>query len=172
MQTIVRKTETIRKGLGSLSTVIDRDLERLLKGGIRRSEIERTAREIGGADLEAEKRRAIDDELETARQNNLRESIDSLRILMDGSKKEVGLDEGHFRSAVSCALEIMGSKPRRDLGGGRMDAARQLESKTMQIVQFDPARSFPGPRSFSCWAGWRSTAGWQPPTNDSSRERW
>lgn len=144
--------------------MIDRDLERLLKGGIRRSEIERTAREIGGADLEAEKRRAIDDELETARQNNLRESIDSLRILMDGSKKEVGLDEGHFRSAVSCALEIMGSEP-----SGILEAAgwmRRVTStpKQMQIVQFDPARSFPGPRSFSCWAGWRSAAGWQPPS--------
>ena len=61
LQTIVRKTETIRKELGSLSTVIDSQLERLLKGGIRRLEIDRTAREIGGADLEAEKRRAIDD---------------------------------------------------------------------------------------------------------------
>lgn len=119
LQTIVRKTETIRKELGSLSTVIDRDLERLLKGGIRRSEIERTVREIGGADLEAERRRAIEDELETARQNNLRESIDSLRTLMDRSKKEVGLDEGHFRSAISCALEMMGAEPLRDLGGGR-----------------------------------------------------
>ncbi len=128
LQTIVRKTETIRKELGSLSTVIDSQLERLLKGGIRRSEIERTEREIEAADLEADKRRAIDDELETARQLNLRESIDSLRTLMDRSRKEVGLDEGHFRSAISCALEMMGAEPLRELGSGRY-ALPKLDEK-------------------------------------------
>lgn len=128
LQTIVRKTETIRKELGSLSTVIDRELERLLKGGIRRSEIETTAREIGGADLDADKRRAIEDELETTRQLDLRKSIDRLRTLMDDSRKEVGLDEGHFRSAISCALEMMGAEPLRDLGGGRY-ALPKLDDK-------------------------------------------
>ena len=129
LQTIVRKTETIRKELGSLSTVIDSQLERLLNGGIRRADIDRTAREIEGADLDAEKRRAIDDELETARQLNLRESIDSLRTLMDRSRKAVGLDEGHFRSAISCALEMMGAEPLRDLGDGRYALPRLDENE-------------------------------------------
>ncbi|MDQ2842432.1 MAG: DISARM system SNF2-like helicase DrmD, partial [Acidobacteriota bacterium] len=145
LQTIVRKTEKIRKELGSLSTVIDRELERLLKGGIRRSEIETTAREIGGADLDADKRRAIEDELETTRQLDLRKSIDRLRTLMDDSRKEVGLDEGHFRSAISCALEMMGAEPLRDLGGGRyalpkLDDTDRSWASTMDSLREPKAR--------------------------------
>ena len=62
------------------------------------------------------------------RQVNLRESIDSLRTLMDRSRKEVGLDERHFRSAISCALEMMGAEPLRDLGAGRY-ALPKLDEK-------------------------------------------
>jgi len=119
LQAIVTKTDTIRRELGSLSTVIDSQLEHLLKGGIRRSEIEKTEQEIAAANLDAERRRAIEDELETPRQLNLRESIEGLRTLMQRSRKEVGLDEEHFRSAISCALEMMGAEPLRDLGDGR-----------------------------------------------------
>ena len=140
LQTIVRKTETIRKELGSLSTVIDSQLERLLKGGIRRSEIEETAREIGGADLEAEKRRAIDDELETARQIDLLESINRCRTLMQRSQEAVGMDEQHFRSAISCALQLLGAEPLRDLGGGRyalpkLDDADRSWASTMDSLR-------------------------------------
>jgi uncharacterized protein YlxW (UPF0749 family) len=51
-------------------------------------------RRIDSAELEPEKRQAIEDELESARerQNELRESIEQLRTMMDRSRREVGLD--------------------------------------------------------------------------------
>ena len=56
LEVLVRKTETIKKELGSLSKVIDDHIERRLGQGIRRRDAEQLAREIERADLDAEKR--------------------------------------------------------------------------------------------------------------------
>lgn len=111
LECLVNKTKTIRKELGSLSQVIDSQVETLLKGGIRRSQIDELTKEIDAAGLEQEKRRAIEEDLEAARERQvaLKESVDSLRTLMERSRREVGLDEAHFRSAISCALEMLGA---------------------------------------------------------------
>jgi len=113
LQVLVRKTETIREELGSLSQVIDARLAKSMKRGIKRGDIEALTAEIEAADLDAEHRRAIEEELEAARerQTALREQIDRLRNIVDNSRKSIGLDEQHFRSAISCALELVGSEP-------------------------------------------------------------
>ncbi len=71
------------------------------------------AAEIESADLESQNRRTVEDELEATRerQDLLLEQIDRLRNLLDASEKSIGLDEAHFRSAISCALELVGSNP-------------------------------------------------------------
>jgi hypothetical protein len=56
--------------LGSLSKVIDDDIERRLGQGIRHRDAERLAREIERADLDAEKKRLTEEELEAARQRS------------------------------------------------------------------------------------------------------
>ena len=55
----------------------------------------------------------MEEELEAARerQTALREQIDRLRTLLDVSQKQTGLDEDQFRSAISCALELVGATP-------------------------------------------------------------
>jgi superfamily II DNA or RNA helicase len=113
LETVVRKTKTIRDELGSLSRVIDDELDELLKHGIRRREIDRLQRDVEAAQLDTEKSEALQDELESVRerQNDLRKSIDVLRTMMERSKEEVGLDEAHFRSAISCALELLDAPP-------------------------------------------------------------
>jgi superfamily II DNA or RNA helicase len=113
LQVLVRKTETIREELGSLSQVIDARLAKTMGRGIRRSDIEALEAEIESSDLEAEQRHTIEKELEAARerQTALREQIDRLRNIVDNSRKSIGLDEEHFRSAISCALELVGSEP-------------------------------------------------------------
>ena len=113
LETIVRKTKTIREELGSLSKVIDDELDDLLVHGIRRTEIAKLEADIEVARLEEEKQAAIDEELESARerQDQLRESIDQLRTMMERSRREVGLNEEHFRSAISCALELLNAPP-------------------------------------------------------------
>jgi hypothetical protein len=41
----------------------------------------------------------------------LRQQIDELRDQLEVSRKSIGLNEDHFRSAISCALTLVGSEP-------------------------------------------------------------
>jgi superfamily II DNA/RNA helicase len=111
LQVLVRKTETIKQELGSLSQVIDAQLAKTLRDGIRRKSIARLERDIFAADLESVHRQTVEEELEAARERQtvLREHIDRLRTLLDVSQKQTGLDEDQFRSAISCALELVGA---------------------------------------------------------------
>ena len=54
---LVRKTKTIREELGSLAQVIDSKLEGLMKGGIRRSDVDTMTSEIDSADLAKDQER-------------------------------------------------------------------------------------------------------------------
>jgi hypothetical protein len=113
LQVLVRKTQTIRQELGSLSQVIDAQLAQTLRQGIRRTHLAQLERTIAAADLEVMQRRIVDDELEATRerQTALRAQIDRLRTLLDASQRQIGLDVHHFRSALSCALELVGATP-------------------------------------------------------------
>lgn len=115
LRVLVKKTETIKNELGSLSQVIDARLNASMKAGIRRDRLEALEHEIETADLESERRKAVEDELEATRerQDALRAQIDRLRTRLADSEKHIGLTEEHFRSAVSCSLEIMGAEPLR-----------------------------------------------------------
>lgn len=142
LETIVRKTKTIRDELGSLSKVIDDELDDLLIHGIRRREIERIQRDIEDAHLDEEKKAAIQDELESdrKRQNDLRESIDELRSMMERSRKEVGLDKEHFSAAISCALELLNAPPLKTTGNGefalpKLDDIQASWAETMDSLR-------------------------------------
>jgi superfamily II DNA or RNA helicase len=88
LEVLVRKTETIKKELGSLSKVIDDDIERRLKNGIRHSEAKQLAREIEQADLDPEKKRVSTEELEDARerQEDLKSQIARCETLLQKSE--------------------------------------------------------------------------------------
>jgi hypothetical protein len=113
LEVLVRKTETIKKELGSLSKVIDDDIERRLNNGIRHQDADRLAMEIERADLDAEKKRVSEEELETARdrQEDLKEQIEKCRTLLDNSRAWAQFKTPPFRSALSCSLEILGAEP-------------------------------------------------------------
>lgn len=113
LQVLVRKTETIRKELGSLSPVVDARLAETLRPGILRGDIDRQEREIAGADLDEALKRTVEEELEEARerQDALRGQIDRLRTRLEESKKWIGLSRDHFQSAISCALQMVGAPP-------------------------------------------------------------
>ena len=121
---LVRKTKTIRKELGSLAQVIDNRLESLLKNGIRRKEVNALELEIDSADLEKDQRDAVEEELEAnrERQEDLRRQIDRLRDLLATSQKATGLSQARFRSAISCALEILGAEALKPTDGGKSTA--------------------------------------------------
>jgi superfamily II DNA or RNA helicase len=115
---LVKKTDTIQRELGSLTPVVDRRLEKLLEGGIRRQAVGRLAREIE-AEEEGDDRARIEEELEAAREREaaLQDQLEQLRNLLKASKEALGLDEDRFRQALSCALELLGSTPLQRANG-------------------------------------------------------
>lgn len=112
LQVLVRKTETIKRELGSLSQVIDAKLTKSLSLGIRHDLIHNLEAEIDATDIDANRRAAIEDELEASRerQTKLREQIDRLRSLLEKSRKSIGLSDEHFQSAISCSLALLGTE--------------------------------------------------------------
>ena len=111
LEVLVRKTETIQKELGSLSKVIDDDIERRLGQGIRHRDAERLAREIEQADLDAEKKRVTEEECEAARerQDELKAQIQRCQTLLQASRNWVGFESAPFRDALSRSLELLGA---------------------------------------------------------------
>ena len=123
LEVLVRKTETIKRELGSLSKVIDDDVERRLKrSGIRHGDAERLAREIEAVDLDRARRRVAAEELEAARerQEDLNAQIERCRGLLQKSRKWVRFETEPFRDAISCSLELLGAEPltKKDTGNG------------------------------------------------------
>jgi superfamily II DNA/RNA helicase len=125
LEVLVRKTETIKKELGSLSKVIDDDIERRLGQGIRHRDAERLAREIEAADLAAEKKRVVEEEFEAARerQEDLKAQIARCQGLLEASRNWVGFEPAPFREALSCSLEL--------LGAGRLDESRDEHGRSV-----------------------------------------
>ena len=116
LEVLVEKTETIKKELGSLSKVIDDDVERRLNQGIRHKDAEQLALEIARADIEGETKRIVAEELEEARdrQDELRTQIEKCRDLLEKSRAWTRFDAAPFRDALSCALELLGAEPLRE----------------------------------------------------------
>jgi hypothetical protein len=109
LQVLVRKSETIREQLGSLSTVIDDRIERLLARGIRHRDVESIAAQIEHADLDARVRKGVEEEVDRARTRelDLRRQIDECDDLIEASRRWVGFEAEPFRDALSCALEML-----------------------------------------------------------------
>lgn len=114
LRALVRKTDIIKRELGSLAQVIEGKLtETLSRNGIRRVSIDDLENEIDSADLEADTKRVVSEELDVARarQQDLGEQIEQLRTRLNDSRLSVGLEENDFRAALSCALEMIGASP-------------------------------------------------------------
>jgi hypothetical protein len=121
LQAIVRKTETIRRELGSLSQVVEGRLADTLAKGICHTDVAGLVGTIDRADLEADRKAAVAEELDAARERQIavRANKEKLQELLKASKDWVGLDDAHFRAALSCGLELLQSKPLADGRDGR-----------------------------------------------------
>jgi superfamily II DNA or RNA helicase len=113
LEVLVEKTKTIKRELGSLSKVIDDDIERRLAHGIRHRDAERLAREIQQADLDAEKKQITEEELEAARERrgDLQAQIQRCEDLLQASRTWTAFEAAPFRDALSCSLELLGAEP-------------------------------------------------------------
>ena len=113
LQVLVKKTETIKQELGSLSQVIDSKLTKSLGKGLRHRDLAAIEFDIQSADLDVEQKQSILSELESGRdrQLKLREQIERLSTLLGESEKTIAFDVDNFRSAISCSLEMVGGEP-------------------------------------------------------------
>jgi superfamily II DNA or RNA helicase len=120
LEVLVKKTETIKKELGSLSQVLEGRLAQTLKHGIRHREIDALTKEIQGADMEEDNKRVVEEELEESRerQEELKAQIERLRNRLKTSEDWIAFREEHFRSAISCALQMLHSDPLKQLPPG------------------------------------------------------
>jgi len=126
---LVRKTDTIHRELGSLSPVVERNLEELLRSGIAHT---READLSADIDAQQPARKTlldlqIDRELEQVRkrQQDLKLRVQELRALLAESQQWLGLTDEHFRGALSAALELLGAEPLTPLDDqARTDPAR------------------------------------------------
>lgn len=120
LQVLVKKTETIKQELGSLSQVIDAKLAKTLSQGIRHRYVDDLEAEIDSAKIDDNQRSTIEQELEATRerQHALKEQIERLRTQLESSRKSIGLSDSHFRSAISCSLELMGAEVLKPLANG------------------------------------------------------
>jgi superfamily II DNA or RNA helicase len=111
LDVLVRKTETIKAELGSLSQVIDAQVQRRLAGGIRHRDAAKLAEEIEHSDVDPDRKQAVGDELEEARerQHELERQIERCRNLLEGSRRWVRFDARPFREALNCSLELLGA---------------------------------------------------------------
>ena len=113
LEVLVRKSETIRKELGSAANVLDSRLAASVgKTGIRRDELVQVENLIDGVQIDNHKQ-VVEDELEAARprqaklrQAKLREEVEQLRNSLERSRTRIGITESQFRQTLSMSLRL------------------------------------------------------------------
>ena len=116
LDVLVQKTKRIQEELGSLSPVVEKNVSKLLKRGIRASEENALAKAIEDSDTadseSVEKSQVIQAELEAIRDRRqaLLDQEKQLQNILDASYKWLGFEDRHFRDAISASLELLGAK--------------------------------------------------------------
>jgi ERCC4-related helicase len=120
LEVLIKKTETIKRELGSLSQVLESRLAKSLKHGIRHRDIDALTNELEQTNADAHNRAVVEEELEAARarQEDLKAQIERLQNRLKRSQDWLSLGEDHFRSAISCALQMMHADPLKPLPSG------------------------------------------------------
>jgi len=127
LRALVRKTETIRRELGSLAQVLEDRLAQTIRVGIRHDEADKIAAEIEGANLDADQRATAEEELEAARERQkLQQQIDLLRNCINDASKWIGLDMDQLRDTLSCSLELLGAEPLKQTAAPSNTPARYV----------------------------------------------
>lgn len=119
IRTLVRKTETIQRELGSLSPVLEKRIEDLLAGGLTSG----LADQLAKLTAESDTLKRVEEEQESVRKRGreLSQELEGLSDLLEDSKRFVGLNATHFQNALSLALELNGAsplKPAQSASGG------------------------------------------------------
>jgi hypothetical protein len=115
LDVLVKKTRTIHEELGSLAPVIGRRIDLALARGIEHERVDELATTIDKADADGGGGRVRTMNLEMGhdetdqRRVKLERQLTELRELLDKSREWIGLDDRHFRDALSASLETVGA---------------------------------------------------------------
>ena len=135
LQTLVKKTETIAQELGSLSPVLEKNVDRIFKQGIQREQIDQMSLQIEQADEETDittgKGRVIKEELEAVREveSKLVAQQIELQELLEKSRKWLGFAVNHFQDALDLSLGLMGAKSLQPSGDRSVWTIPSLEEQ-------------------------------------------
>lgn len=113
MEVLVRKTEVIRQELGSLSPLVQRQVDEALEGGIDLEKLDALQGQLEGMDSASNARGALlnkaRQELEASRRvSELQQQQVALRKLLAKSKTWLAFAKDRFRQALNCSLELLG----------------------------------------------------------------
>lgn len=116
LEVLVEKTEEIHQRLGSLPPVIERRIDAALRLGISHERAEWLARDLSQVDQDegdpVGRVRTLRLELgldeADKRRQRLERDLEELRALLARSREWIGLDDRHFRDALSASLETLG----------------------------------------------------------------
>lgn len=145
LDVLVKKTDVIQKELGSLSPVLERNVSRLLAGGIRYEAESSLKSSIDKADklddVSTGKSQVIQEELEEIRlrRQDLELQNQQLQDMLKLSQKWLGLGDGlgdrHFRDAISASLEMLGASSLEPVDSG--EVARDPATARWEIPALD-----------------------------------
>ncbi len=150
LDVLVKKTAKIHEELGSLAPVIGRRIDLALARGIEhdRAEALATAIDTADADTGAPSGRVRTMQVELGhdetdkRRVQLEQQLTELRALLDRSRTWIGLEDRHFRDALSASLEMVGAdglRPASDAeAAADPDRARWLLPQLHQRKGADP----------------------------------
>ena len=113
MEVLVNKTEVIRKELGSMSQLVQRQVDDALEGGIDLEQLDQLRDQLDAMDDATNERGAMvsraRQELETTKRVEvLEQQQDALRTLLSKSHRWLAFDHDPFREALNCSLELLG----------------------------------------------------------------
>ena len=133
MDVLVQKTEVIRQELGSLSPLVQRQVDAVLEAGIDTDKAEVLQQQLLTMDQGDNERGALlnraREELEASRRvEKLQEEQDQLRQLLAKSHAWLGFDDDPFREALNCSLDLLGVSGLKHGRDGKGQPCWQLEN--------------------------------------------
>jgi hypothetical protein len=133
MDVLVQKTEVIRQELGSLSPLVQRQVDAVLEAGIDTDKAEVLQQQLLTMDQGDSERGALlnraREELEASRRvDKLQEEQDQLRQLLAKSHAWLGFDDDPFREALNCSLDLLGVSGLKQGRDGKGQPCWQLEN--------------------------------------------
>ncbi len=106
LDALVKKTEVIRKQLGSLADVLEKQLAGKLQGGITRARASELAQSISAPESEENRDPVVEEELEQSRDKQIVKQLEELQKLDQKAKEHLDLQPERLRDVVNVGLHL------------------------------------------------------------------